>query len=234
MLGTAADLLGLGLHALALGLGPLTLVQPVVAGGIVIAVPLDAALDQRPLGRRAWMAVLIGASGLAGFVVSANPSGGTNNPGRAVLAFAVACCVAAVIGCVLAGSFVSAVWRATLLGIAAGIAYAGSGSLIKVCAGVLGRGLDALLLSWPVYALAAVALLGLVLNQNAFQSKPLQPALVAMTLATPAISVVIGMRAFDEHLSEAGARPLLALLSAAAMIYGVIASTGTNSADRPS
>src|SRR5207244_5813352 len=108
------------------------LVQPVVAGGILIAVPLDCALDRRPLSRSALVGVLTGTAGLAGFVLAAGPSGGTDNPTRPALAVALGCCLVAVAGCLAIDHVTGRSWRGCLLGLAAGIAYAGSGSRDKV------------------------------------------------------------------------------------------------------
>ena len=163
--GTAADAVGIGLHAIALGLGPLTLVQPIVAGGILIAVPLDCALDRRPLSRSALVGVLTGTAGLAGFVLAAAPSGGTNDPARPALAAALGCCLAAAAACLAIQRIADRTWRGCLLGLAAGIAYAGSGSLVKVTIGLVGHRIGAVVLDWPPYALIGIGGLGLVLNQ---------------------------------------------------------------------
>ena len=223
--GSTADVVGIGLNALALSLGPLALVEPVVAGGILIAVLLDCLLDRRALGRPALLGVLTGTAGLAVFVLTAAPSGSTNDPNRSALAIALGCCLVSVALCLLSSTVTDRVWRGCVLGLAAGIAYAGSSSLVKVCSGLLAAGVGAVLLDWPLYALVAISGLGLVLNQSAFQSRPLQPALVSMTLATPSASVLIGVLAFHEHLAHTWPRMLTALLAAAIMGLGVLLSS---------
>ena len=223
--GSAADVVGIGLNALALSLGPLALVEPVVAGGILIALPLDCLLDRRALGRPALLGVLTGTAGLAVFVLTAAPSGSTNDPNRSALAIALGCCLVSVALCLVSSTVTDRAGRGCLLGLAAGIAYAGSSSLVKVCSGLLAAGVGALLLDWPLYALAAIGGLGLVLNQTAFQSRPLQPALVSMTLATPSASVLIGVLAFHEHLAHTWPRTLMACLAAAIMGLGVLLSS---------
>ena len=219
-----ADAAGIGLHTLALGLGPLTLVQPLIAGGILIAVPLDHALDRRPLRRKALFAVVLGTSGLACFVLVTQPSGGTDHPATRALLVALGCCLGVVAVCLLINRYADLSWRGSLLGIAAGTAYAGSGSMLKVSVGLLGHGVGAVLFNWPVYALAAVGWIGLMLNQNAFQSKPLQPALVSMTLATPCASVAIGLFAFREHLVASWPQAAIAVVAAITMAMGIIGS----------
>jgi drug/metabolite transporter (DMT)-like permease len=229
LIGTAADVIGIGLHAIALGLGPLALVQPVVAGGILITVPLDCALDRRPLSRSALVGVLTGTAGLAGFVLAAAPSGGTDSPARPALAAALGCCLAAAAGCLAIDRVAGRSWRGCLVGLAAGIAYAGSGSLVKVTVGLVGHGIGAVVLDWPAYTLIGIGVLGMVLNQNAFQSRPLQPALVSMTLATPAASAAIGVLAFGEHVAGTWPRTVVAVIAAATMAIGVLVSSRSQS-----
>jgi hypothetical protein len=103
---------------------------------------------------------------------------------------------------------------------------------VKVSLGLLAHGIDAVLLDWPLYALAAIGGIGLLLNQNAFQSRPLQPALVSMTLATPIASAAIGLLVFGEHLGGSPPRTILAVLGAAAMATGVIFSSHATPAAR--
>lgn len=72
LIGMAASLTGLGLHALALHLGSLALVQPLVVTGLVFSFVFRAALDRLlPSGHiMAWVSVT--AVGLALFLVAAN------------------------------------------------------------------------------------------------------------------------------------------------------------------
>ncbi|HEY0936994.1 MAG TPA: DMT family transporter, partial [Trebonia sp.] len=74
--GSAANLAGLGLHALALRSGPLTLVQPLLVIGVVFTLPLRQVLEHRRPGRAeiGWAAAL--TLGLAVFLVLATPADG--------------------------------------------------------------------------------------------------------------------------------------------------------------
>jgi hypothetical protein len=53
------------------------------------------------------------------------------------------------------------------------------------------------LLDWPVYALTATAISGMLLVQIAFASGPLPPAVAAMSVTNPVASFVLGILAFD-------------------------------------
>jgi hypothetical protein len=93
----------------------------------------------------------------------------------------------------------SASWLASLLtGVAAGLCHAMTAVFLKLtvenlfhCGGV------ATALDWPLYALAASALSGMLLGQIAFASGPLPPAIAAMSVTNPVASFALGMLAFD-------------------------------------
>src|SRR4249919_389645 len=80
IVGVALGGTGAALHALALGSGPLIVVQPLVVTGIVLALPLRAALDRsRPSrGDICWAAVT--TAGIAVFVVASNPTTTDGDP----------------------------------------------------------------------------------------------------------------------------------------------------------
>ncbi len=73
---------------------------------------------------------------------------------------------------------------------------------------------------WPVYALAATAMSGMMLVQIAFASGPLPPAVAAMSVTNPVASFVLGILAFD---APAPRDP--AVLSAIA-VSGVLIAVG--------
>lgn len=86
LLGMAASLAGLALHTLALRLGSLAVVQPLVVTALVFAFLFRAALDRQrpPPAVVGW--VLLTAAGLAVFLVAAGTTTGTDRPsGRAAV-----------------------------------------------------------------------------------------------------------------------------------------------------
>jgi hypothetical protein len=85
-----------------------------------------------------------------------------------------------------------------LVGVAAGLCHALNAVYLKLTVEDLYHGgVLATLLDWPVYALAATALCGMLLVQIAFASGPLPPAVAAMSVTNPVASFVLGILAFD-------------------------------------
>jgi hypothetical protein len=215
------DAAGTSLQAVALASGALALVQPLLVGGLFIAILLEAALSRRAPGRRDLFAVGLSAAGLAAFLVAAIPQGGIDEPSAKAWAVVGVATAVLVAGCLLPARRAAPTIRGVLLGSATGVLYGLVAALLKVSTAQLGMGLRALFTDWHVYALAVVGLAGYLLNQNAFQSGPLAAPLTALTLVDPVFSVVIGVTAFHEQLAVAGLRWLVEVVAVLVMGVGV-------------
>jgi hypothetical protein len=219
--GGAADLTGAGLHGAALALGPLALVQPLLVSGLILAVPLEAALDRRRPGGRDLAGVILSAVGLATFIIVADPQSGQIAPADAEL-------IGVVIG---VGTFMTVLVtvaqrsrgaaRATLLGVSAGAGYALGATLAKACLDRLVTDGLVVVLDWRLYALAAVGLSAVVLNQNAFQAGPLAGPLTGIVLTDPLASVVIAVLAYEERISGGTADLVMETIGIIVMACGV-------------
>jgi drug/metabolite transporter (DMT)-like permease len=224
--GSVASLAGLGLHALALRDGPLTLVQPLLVTGVIFALPLRQLLEHRR-PRRAelgWAAAL--ALGLAVFLVLSTPADGpaqAADPGPTVIC--VAAIGLAISGCLVAGCRATGTAAATTLGAAAGLAFAATAGLLKETTDVLSHGPVALLTAWPVYALVAVGSVGLLLSQLAYRAGPLRASLPAITTVNPIVSLVIGVAVFDEPFRAAPGYLLGEVLGLAVMAGAAVGLT---------
>lgn len=198
--GIVADVVAFVFQALALGKGPLTLVQPLLTAGLLFALVLAAAWDRRRLSGMELLAALALMAGLTLFLIAAAPSPGrqTVSFGRWVVA-GVLVGAAVVILVVVAGK--AARWKPALLGIAASLTFAVSDALIKSGIDVLhDRGVVRLLDTWYIYGLAVLAVLSAVLVQSAFQSGPLAMSLPALTAVEPVASSAVGVILFAEGL----------------------------------
>jgi drug/metabolite transporter (DMT)-like permease len=225
--GGLADLAGLGLQALALAKGPLAVVQPLLVSGLVLAVPLGAALDRRRPGRRDLAAVGLAALGLSVFLVTADLGAGISDPSVRAWGWIAATVGPVVLGCLALARRSGGGRRATYLGLATGALYGVTAALLKTTADHLGAGHPlAVLADWHLWALVVLGCAGLALNQNAFQGGPLAAPLTALTLTEPAVGVAVGVAAFHEHISAAGTRIPLLVAAAAAMACSIwLAST---------
>jgi len=220
--GLAADALGYCLQAVALGVGELLVVQPVLTSGILFALPVSAWWAGRKLGRGdfAWASML--AIGLTVFLLLAGTDGGRNRASpEAWLTFAVFASPVLIV-CIVGGARSIGMRRAVLFAFGAGVLFGISAALTKSSVVLLHRhGLGALSY-WEPYALAIVGALGFVVNQRAFQAGSLTASLPTLTVVEPIVAAIIGVTMLHETVPTSGA---LEWLAVAMSIIAMIAAT---------
>lgn len=197
--GMVGQLAGFGLHAVALHDGPLTLVQPLMVTEVVFALPLRQLLEARRPRRRelCWASLL--CFGLAGFLVAATPSQGSpHTPDPLPSALTVGLVGAGMALCAYLGRSAQGSWPAAVLGVGAGLGFAGTAGALKQVTVELSHGFGSIFTSWPVYALAAAGAAGMLLTELAFKAGPLSTSLPAMSTVDTVVSLVIGVAVFDE------------------------------------
>lgn len=203
VLGQAMALAAFTLHSWALHLGVLVLVQPVVVSGIVLAVPVRAALSRQRPSAGEVATVSLTAAGLALFLVAADPRPSQEAaPTAAIVMTAVGAAVAAA----------TAVWagrrrgvrRATGFGFAAGVLFGVTGGLVKLAAadGARGTGFTghvlSLITAWPAWAVVVVGLSGVALNQRAYRAGPLSASMPLLNMVDVLVAVTFGVLVFGE------------------------------------
>jgi drug/metabolite transporter (DMT)-like permease len=219
--GLVADAGGVVLQAVALRFGPLALVQPVLVGGLFLAIPMAALLSRRRPQARDYVAVAVGILGLVAFLVAAQPRAGVSEPSSLGWLGVAAGTVPVVAACVLLARRSRSSTRGVLLGIATGVLFAVTASLIKTLTGRFEADPLGVLTNWHLYALGVAGISAVVLNQNAFQGGRIAAPLTALTLVDPVASVVVGVTAFHERLSTSGPRLVVQLAAVVAMAIGI-------------
>ena len=215
--GILADVGGLALQVLALHLGALTVVQPLLLSAVLFSLVVAHWIAGTRISRRELVLGAVLVVSVAGFLAVSGAASAEPGPtDRPSAAWASALSLAVVIGCVVAARRVThrsvrLRLAPALLGIAVGTIYAGTAALIKACTKVAEHGLLALVASWQLYALVAAGALGLFLAQMAFQAGPLAASLPATATVDPLVSVLLGIFVFDEQLRQ-GAFPVLGSL----------------------
>jgi hypothetical protein len=221
--GILLDVLGLSLQVVALHLGALSVVQPLLITGLIFSL-LFRRRDGRGLrgiSRKEliWASVLCAC--LAGFYLLSGTAHAAvigKVPDRlpAVLSGAAGAIVA--IGCIaIARRHGNTRYGPALIGTAVGVTYAGTAALIKGVTDIGVRNRVDMLTSWQLYALILVGGIGLFLSQFAFQSGPLTASLPATATVDPLLSIVVGVVVYDEHIRQ-GALSGLGLLALLVML----------------
>lgn len=201
--GAAADVVGLSLQVLALHLGALAVVQPLLITGLLFALILRQRTGRRSSRKEiAWGVVL--TMTLVGFLALSGAArhGHSHHPvdrGAAVVAAVVGIVLAAT--CIILGRAQRPGGRsAALLGIAVGAIYASTAALLKALTSIASDGPLAILTSWQLYTVLVVGAAGLVLNQLAFQAGPLAASLPAIATVDPLASIAIGVAVYGERI----------------------------------
>jgi hypothetical protein len=220
--------LGAGLHVVALPYGPLTLLQPLGALSLVLAVPMGAAAHGRHVTHAEWRGAALTLLGLTGLLLTTSSSAphALGLPATLGLAGVTAAAVAALIA-IPAGSRVS-VAAGLRYGAAAGIAF-GVGSAMTQTAldRFTGSGWSALLtpeMLVPAILVAPLSLGGLLLSQAAYRGG-LGAPLATATLVNPAAAAVIGLLLAGDRFRGGAAGPAIALLAAGVAAHGVVLLT---------
>jgi hypothetical protein len=232
IIGAIADIGGFALHALALRVGPLTVVQPVLVSSIVFAVVLRELLESRWPRRSELVWAIALTIGLVLFLTISSPDGRVDQAPDGVPAIVVGVVIAVgALGFFVCGRRYTGSVAAALLATAAGLSYAAVAGLLKENVSLLNRGVGTLVGSWPLYALIAVGAFGIVLTQLAYRAGPLSSSLPIIMTVDALVSLVIGTSVFDEGFRN-GALDLLGETAGLALMLA--ASVGlTRSSPEP-
>lgn len=225
LVGIAVDVLAVALQAVALGLGAVSLVQPLLVAGLPVAVALSALLAHRRLHRSETVGLVLCVAGL----VLLGPALATTRTSRvptlhdAAIAGVV---VAAVTGGLLLAARVRPRREPALSGTAAGVVIGAGSVLLAVCAGRVDD-LSGLLRSPVPYAAVAVGLLGLAMSQAAFQTGALSAPLAALSVAEPVVAVALAVTVLHEQLPRSAASVAATVGGALLAVAGVLVLSRT-------
>jgi drug/metabolite transporter (DMT)-like permease len=231
--GTVGDTGGFVVQAVALGFGALLLVQPLLVTTVLFALPLEAWITGRRIGRAeiGWAAVLVAA--LALFVVVGEPTAGLDRAPFATWAPALGVLVLLGLACVLLAGRRRGPRRAALLAVATGLAYGLVAALTKSVVDALGEGVVVLLTSWETWALVVAVVGGTLLQQTAFGAGPLAASLPAVTVGEPVIAAVLGVVVLSEQVRADGPEWVLIAVLVALMIAATAALSRSSAAAVP-
>ncbi len=222
LLGLAVMVASFLCQAVALHLGDLSQVQPILTTELLFLVLLLATWFRFRIGLREWLGCLAAAGGLAGFLAFAQPGGGQLVPTN--LGWLV---VGSVCGGVILVAVVLALrgprwWRATMFGAAGAVGFAFTASLIKTVGDYVAADWTSMFVHWQTYGLAVCGVGSVFLAQNAFHAGPIAASQTALVLVDPLASIAIGIGLFGDNLRTAGAYGPLEALSLLVMFVGAV------------
>jgi drug/metabolite transporter (DMT)-like permease len=229
LLGTLILLLGYATQGAALDRGKLVVVQPLMVTTIVWALPLGRWLtDQQVVPRQVLGAGAV-VVGLAMFVLVGDPDAGVDNAKTRDLVIATVVITAAVAGLLLWLHTKSAqALRAAVLGVCAGLFYGLSASFAKPVIDDLHTSIADAAGAWQTWALLGFGFVAFVIQQLSLATGQLAPAMAAVSVANPAVSVVLGIVLFEERLTRPGWHVVVAVAALLAALAGAVLITLAN------
>jgi drug/metabolite transporter (DMT)-like permease len=199
---TLVSFVAMVLHAVALRIGSIALVQPLMLVGVVLAVPLRAALERKLPPWRELRAVLVTVIGLGVFLWCANTAPSHATPRLATALVLALSGVATAVGALRACRARFARdprLQAGLLGIAAGVLFGMTAGLLKLIGNVMADGRSGgYTLPVLFLALCGLGVLGTALNQRAYQIAPISFSMPVVNVVDVAIAVLFGALVFHE------------------------------------
>jgi drug/metabolite transporter (DMT)-like permease len=208
------------MQAVALHLGDLSQVQPILTTELLFLVILLATWFRFRIGVREWLGCLAAAGGLAGFLAFAQPGGGELVPTNLEWIVAGSICGAVVVLAVVLALRGPRWWRAAMFGAAGAVGFAFTASLIKTVGDYVAADWAQMFVHWQTYALAVCGVASLFLAQNAFHAGPIAASQTALVLVDPLASLAIGIGLFGDNLRTASFYGPLEALSLLVMFAG--------------
>jgi drug/metabolite transporter (DMT)-like permease len=232
LLGWMVNLAGFGTQAVALHVGSVATVQPLLATQLLFALPMSS-LERRTWPRvRDWFAAGCISAGLVVLLVVVHAKPLAGDPDRHRIVLAALCALALILVLVPISVRLGPNVVVLVGGACAGICFAMTAVFIKLTTDdLVNHGIGHTATDWVGYALAVSTLLGLVLGQGAFANGPLPWAVATKETMNPIASYAIGVLAFPVALPTGG-ETLAGIAGAGALlVLGAIGLAESPSAD---
>lgn len=192
-----------GLHVAALSLAPISLVQSVIAGGLVLLTVTADRLFAHVVSRREWIGVALAAIGLAFLAATLDGAaeGAHSDYEAARLVPYLVGCAALAVGAAFAASH-SRHRAGVFFGASAGLFWAASDTAIKALSGQFGEGVLAVLLHPLAAVIALASAAGLVVSARSLQLGKAVPVIAVTSVAANVFTIAAGPVVFAEPLPE--------------------------------
>jgi hypothetical protein len=192
-----------GLHVAALALAPISLVQSVIAGGLVLLTVLADRIFAHRVTRREWIGVALTAAGLAFLAATMSGTGeeAHSDYGTATLVLYVGLLAAAGLGAATAG------WErgrpgAPLVGVGAGLLWGASDVSIKALSDSLDADGVLVLLHPLAFTIATLSLIGLTVSARSLQQGAAVPVIAATSAAANLVTSASGPIVVGEPMPD--------------------------------
>jgi hypothetical protein len=213
-----------GFHVGALSLAPISLVQTVIAGGLVLLTVLANSLFAHQVTRREWIGVAMTAAGLAFLAATVEGAGDSAHADfdAATLATYIGILTVAGTAAAIAGWHAHA--GASLVAASAGLLWGASDIAIKALSGTLDQNGIAVLVHPLALVILLLSLYGLVVSTRSLQRGRAVPVIAITSAAANVTTIAAGPIVFGEPMPE-GPLALTVRIAAFALVVAAAALT---------
>src|SRR3954468_18034151 len=221
-LGMAVAMGSWGLHVAALSLAPISLVQTVIAGGLVLLTVLANSVFGHQVSQREWVGVAMTAAGLAFLAATVGKTGNSAHSDfdPATLAAYVGLLTAAGTAAAVAGWQTAA--GASLVAAAAGLLWGASDVSIKALSGTFGDRGVAVLIHPLALIILLLSLYGLLVSTRSLQRGRAVPVIAITAAAANVVTIAAGPIVFGEPMPGSTAGVLIRLIAFALVVTAAV------------
>jgi hypothetical protein len=218
VLGIAVAMASWGLHVSALALAPISLVQSVIAGGLVLLTVMAERLFGIEVSRREWIGVALCAAGLAFLAATVGDTADDKHShytGSTLAAYDI----------LLVTVSVALMWLAHVRGdatglalaVAAGLQWGASDVTIKALSDHLGADGFGVIVDPLAFVILVLSIVGMVVSARSLQVGEAVPVIAATSAAANLTTIASGLVVFGEPLPD-GTLAVTARLAAFALV----------------
>lgn len=222
LVGAAASAVGVCVHVVALGVGPVTAIQPVGTVGLIFAVGATSVLTRTRPSSRAVIGSVLVVVGLAAFLLVLPPGEGTSRlsvPG--VIGMAVIALGIVGLALALPRDRLSANLRAAAIASGAGVSFGVGAALVGVIGRRAARSIDAVL-AWPTALVLLLLVVGGVAQQSAYRLARFAEVYAVVLVADPLSAAFTGVVVFADPFPTAPLRLAWLAVAGALTAAGVV------------
>jgi hypothetical protein len=216
-LGMGVAMASWGLHVGALSLAPISLVQTVIAGGLVLLTVLANKAFGHEVTQREWVGVAMTAAGLAFLAATVGNTGDSAHAHFTPATLAVYVGLLTAVGAAAAIAGWQTVNGASLVAVSAGLLWGASDTSIKALSGSAGDGI--LVLARPLaLVILLLSLFGLLVSTRSLQRGRAVPVIATTSAAANITTIAAGPIVFGEPMPSGAAEVVVRLLAFALVI----------------
>ena len=201
VLGIGIAMTSWGFHVAGLALAPISLVQSVIAGGLVLLTVVADRLFGFTVTKREWIGVALMAAGLAFLAATLGDTADSSHSDYATAVLAVyagACLVLAVTVALLDGRLSPGIGFAA----SAGLIWGASDVSIKALSDHAGDGFVHVMTHPLALVIALLSAIGLTVSAKSLQDGPAVPVIAVTSAAANVVTIASGPIVFGEPLPD--------------------------------